>query len=465
MGKLRLHLNRTLAYLYSGSMEFRDFPSAGLLPLLVVWAEYTPTGCNIPPNASNKASWMMNRVVVTGIGVASAIGLCPEDFWLRLLNGESAVAPLSSIDASEMPTQIGAEVDWPALNAHFPPKAGARLSSISKMGCYAAQQAIADAVGAGNSLHEGAGVIVGVSQGGFVESEIHFKNYFERKAVSPFAILKPMNSAPATNISIQCNLRGPVLTVDTACSSANHAIGLAAMMIQCGTLKQAVAGGVDRPFSQATFHNWCSLFAMSRQNCHPQQACKPFSKNRDGTVLGEGAGMVVLEAEASARARGAHIYGEIVGYGQSGDAYHLTQSTPDGLAAAMRHALRQACIEPQQVDYINAHATGTVANDVAESAAIRIVFGSAADQIPVSGIKPVLGHTLAASAALELIACLLALRDGMIPPTINYAGADPDCDLDYVTEGARARVLDFCISNSFGFGGSNAVLVLRRYEP
>jgi 3-oxoacyl-(acyl-carrier-protein) synthase len=407
----------------------------------------------------------MNRVVVTGIGVASAAALCVEEFWAKLLRGQSAVAPLQSFDATEMPTKIGAEIDLPAVEAHFPPKVSARLSRIAKMACYAAEQAIADAVGAGNALSAGAGVVIGASQGGFVESESVFNGYFARKAVSPFGILRPMNSAPATNISIRNNLRGPVLTIDTACSSANHAIGLAAMMIRCGNLTQAVVGGVDTPFSPAVFHNWCALFAMSRQNCQPQRACKPFSRNRDGTVLGEGAGMVVLESEASALARGAHIYGEIAGYGQSGDAFHLTQSTVDGMAAAIRHALQQAQIDPSQVDYISAHATATVANDAAESAAIRAVFGPAAGQIPVSGIKPVLGHTLAASAGFELIACLLAMRDDRLPPTINYEEADPACDLDYVTDGARTKEVAICLSNSFGFGGSNAVLVVKRYQP
>lgn len=405
----------------------------------------------------------MNRVVVTGVGVASAVGLQVDEFWAKLCQGQSAVAPLRSFDVSEMPTQIGAEVDLPAVQAAFSPKVSSRLSRIAKLACYAAQQAIVDAVGAGNALSAGAGVFVGASQGGYVESEPFFNSYRDRKAVSPFAILKPMNSAPATNISIQCNLHGPVITIDTACSSANHAIGLAAMMIQSGALSQAVVGGVDTPFSPAVFHNWCALFAMSRQNGDPARACKPFSKNRDGTVLGEGAGMVVLESEASALARGAHIYGEIAGYGQSGDAFHLTQTNADGLATAINHALHQAGIEPQQVDYINAHATATVANDAAESAAIRAVFGPDADQIPVSGIKPVLGHTLAASAAFELIACLLALRDGVIPPTINYEEADPACDLDYVTAGPRPKQLHTCLSNSFGFGGSNAVLVIKQY--
>lgn len=405
----------------------------------------------------------MNRVVVTGIGVASAVGLCVETFWQRVLAGQSAVAPIRSFDVADFPTQIGAEIEIEAIEAFLTAKISARLSRISKFACYAARQAIHDAVGGDRQLNRDAGVFIGCSQGGYVESEPFFNKHFEKRAVSPFAILKPMNSAPATNVSIQCNLHGPVLTIDTACSSANHAIGLATMMIQSGNLTQAVVGGVDTAFSPAVFHNWCALYAMTRQNCLPAQACKPFSKNRDGTVLGEGAAMVVLESEAHALARGAHIYGEIAGYGQSGDAFHLTQTHADGLTAAITHALCQAKVEPHQVDYINAHATGTLANDAAETAAIKAVFGENAYNIPVSGVKPILGHTLAASAGLELIVCLLALRDGMMPPTINYGEADPDCDLDYITEGARAKALHTCLSNSFGFGGSNAVLVIKKY--
>lgn len=406
----------------------------------------------------------MNKVVVTGMGVASAVGLCVESFWERLLAGYSAVAPLHTFDVTDFPTQIGAEIDLQPIEAYLTPKVSSRLSRVSKLACYAARQAIEDAVGPGNELETGAGVFVGCSQGGYVESEPYFNKYFDRKAISPFTILKPMNSAPATNISIQCNLHGPVITIDTACSSANHAIGLAAMMIQTGVISQALVGGVDTPFSPAVFHNWCALFAMSRQNNSPQSACKPFSKNRDGTVLGEGAGMVVLEAESSAIARRAHIYGELAGYGQSGDAFHLTQTNADGLTAAIDHALRQAKVTPAQVDYINAHATATIANDTAESAAIKQLFGEQAYNIPISGIKPVLGHTLAASGSFELIACLLAMRDSIVPPTINYEEVDPACDLDYVTKGKRSKTVNICLSNSFGFGGSNAVLVIKKHK-
>lgn len=405
----------------------------------------------------------MHKVVVTGIGLATAAGLQVKPFWERIVAGQSAVSSIRTMDVTDFPTQIGAEIDLETIEAVLTPKTSSRLSRISKFACYAARQAIDDAVGPGADLHERAGLFIGCSQGGYVESENFFKKYFEKKTVSPYAILKPMNSAPATNVSIQCNLHGPVITVDTACSSANHAVGLASVMLASGNLTQAVVGGVDTVFSPAIFHNWCALYAMTRRNDHPHKACKPFSKNRDGTVLGEGAGMVVLETEASALARGAHIYGEIAGYGQSGDAFHLTQSTADGLSAAISHALQQAKVRPEEVDYISAHATGTPLNDATETLAIKQVFGEHAYQIPISGVKPVLGHTLAASAALELIVCLLALRDGIIPPTINYEEADPACDLDYVTEGARPHQPKVCLSNSFGFGGSNAVLVIKKY--
>ena len=293
----------------------------------------------------------MQKVVVTGIGLATAAGLQVKPFWERIVAGQSAVASIRTMDVTDFPTQIGAEIDLETIETVLTPKASSRLSRISKFACYAARQAIDDAVGPGGGLQQSAGVFIGCSQGGYVESEPFFNKHFEKKTVSPYAILKPMNSAPATNVSIQCNLHGPVITIDTACSSANHAVGLASMMIASGNLSQAVVGGVDTVFSPAVFHNWCALYAMTRQNALPAKACKPFSKNRDGTVLGEGAGMVVLESEESALARGAHIYGEIAGYGQSGDAFHLTQSTADGLSAAISHALQQARVCPAEVDY------------------------------------------------------------------------------------------------------------------
>lgn len=405
----------------------------------------------------------MKRIVATGLGIASALGCSPDAFWSELIAGKSGVAPITSFDVSGASTRIGAEITALRLEDHFPPKMVRRLSRISLFAIYAAQQAVQHACLQPEHLAR-TGVILGASQGGFVDSEQYFRDFYLERRTSPFGIVKPMNSAPASHVSIECGTHGPVLTVDTACSSANHAIGLATMLIRQGVIDHAIAGGVDTVFSEAVFRSWCALTAMSKRNDTPGQACKPFSRNRDGTVLGEGAGIVVLESEESAQQRGAPILAEVIGYGTSGDAFHITQSTADGPASAIQCALDDAGVTPQQVDYINAHATGTPANDSAETLAIKQVFGERAYEIPVSGIKAAVGHTLAASAGIEFVTCVKAINEGIVPPTLNYDDPDPDCDLDYVIEGARRMDVDVCMSNSFGFGGSNAVLVLRRYR-
>lgn len=407
----------------------------------------------------------MAEVVVTGTGIVSAIGYSTQSFWEKLLTGASGVDFIKSFDVSDCPTRIGAEVDPLVLTNYFSRKMTTRLSKVALLGLLAAKHAIEDAgIEVKTLSEEPMGVFIGCSQGGFVESESFFKSYFDNGRVTPFAILKPMTSASASHISMYFKLHGPLMTIDSACSSANHAIGLAVTMIRSGQIERAIAGGTDTVFSPAVFRNWCTLQAMSQQNTYPQQACKPFSKNRDGTVLGEGAGMVILESKESAKRRGAHILAEVVGYGCSSDAYHITYPNVDGPAIAIQNALNFARLQPEDVDYINAHATGTMVNDLTETLAIKRVFGEHAYRVPISGIKPVVGHTLAASAALEFIACLMALRDNVIPPTINCEVADPDCDLDYVVEGKRKVELRVLMSNSFGFGGSNAVIIVRRFD-
>lgn len=400
----------------------------------------------------------MRRVVITGLGIVSALGCDSDTFWRRLLAGDSGVATITSFDVAGLPAQIGAEVGEFDTDGLLTRKQRQRMSRVTQFAVVAAHHAV-DAAGLDVAERPAAGVFIGCSQGGFVASE----PYFEERYYSPLALLKPMNSAPASNISILLGMTGPTLTFDTACSSGGHAIGMAAQMIRDGRLDVALAGGTDTPFSPAIYRCWVSLHALSCRNETPQQACRPFSADRDGTVLGEGAAVLILEEAEHARARGADILAELVGYGWSSDAFHITQPNTAGMAAALRHALEDAAVAPEAVGYINAHGTGTPANDVQETEAIKCVFGPAAPAIPVSSIKPAVGHALAASGAIELTACVLALRDGMLPPTINYHERDPACDLDYIGTGARSAEIDVCVSNSFGFGGSNVSLVLRRF--
>lgn len=402
----------------------------------------------------------MNRVLVTGMGLITAVGDTPASFWEALLAGRSGARQLTRFDASPYSTSIGAEVVHFDPTTYFDRKMARRMSRASLLGLYAAEQALHDACLVGRERNERIGVILGSSQGGFVESE----PYFFHSKPSPMALLKPMNSAPASNISIRFNLTGPSLTIDTACSSASHAIGLAMMMIQSGKVEKAVVGGTDTVFSRDVYRSWCSLGALSRQNDQPERACKPFSKNRDGTVLGEGAAVLVLESEWSAKRRQAKVYAEVAGYGFSSDAHHITYPSSAGMAAAIEDGLADAGVAPSEIDYINAHGTGTRVNDHLETAAVKEVFGELAYQVPMSGIKTAVGHTLAASGAIETIACILALQHDCIPPTNNYEESDPDCDLDYVVTGPRRKKLDVCLSNSFAFGGSNVSLVLQRYN-
>jgi 3-oxoacyl-(acyl-carrier-protein) synthase len=307
-------------------------------------------------------------------------------------------------------------------------------------------------------------VVIGSSIGGFAASDGFFKNYYLKQSSSPFVIPVSMNLAPSSNVSIRFGLQGPLVTVDAACASAAHSIGYCYNLIRTGMLDVAVTGGSDCPFAPGVVGAWCALRALSERNDEPATAARPFSADRDGMVLGEGAGVVVLEAEASALRRGQPILAEVVGYGATGDSYHLTQPLLDGPARAIRRALKDARVEPQEIDWINAHGTATDWNDKTETAAIKQVFGERAWDTPVAGLKGALGHAIAASAGLQVVSCVLGLRDQVIPPTINYHVPDPLCDLDYVVEGARRRPAERVMSNSFAFGGSNAALVLARYD-
>jgi 3-oxoacyl-[acyl-carrier-protein] synthase II len=405
------------------------------------------------------------RVVVTGMGVVSPLGCSVPEFWERLLAGESAVRSLEGTLFSGMETHIGAIVWGYAESQHFDSKEARRMSRSSQLGVVAAGQAISQAkLGDGNVDYSEVGALIGSSIGGYSASDQFFKSFYLRDRISPFTIPISMNSGPASNVSIKYGFQGPLVNVDAACATAAHSIGTAFNMIRSGSLQVAVTGAADSPFAPAVVAAWAALRAISTREDFPGEACRPFSADRDGMVLGEGAGILILEAESHALSRGAPILAEIKGYGASADSNHLTQPTQDGPAKAMRRALVDASISMDEIDYINAHATGTEWNDRNETKAIKEVFGERAYEIPVVGNKAALGHSIAGSGALELIGCILSLRDQAVPPTINYKMPDPECDLDYVTEGSRKVELRNIMSNSFAFGGSNAVLIVGMYE-
>jgi 3-oxoacyl-[acyl-carrier-protein] synthase II len=408
----------------------------------------------------------MERVVVTGMGVASPLGCSVAEFWDGLLKGQSGVKSLEGGIFSGLETGIGALVWDFDESQHFDSKEARRMSRSSQLGIVATEQAISDAkLDDGIVDYAEVGILIGSSIGGYSASDQFFKSFYTRGRLSPFTIPISMNSGPASNVSIKYGFQGPLLNVDAACATAAHSIGNAFNMIRNGSLQVAVTGAADSPFSPAVVAAWAALRAISSREECPAEACRPFSADRDGMVLGEGAGILILEAEGHAVRRGVPILAEIKGYGASADSNHLTQPSQDGPVKAMRRALADAGLNLEDIDYINAHATGTEWNDRNETQAIKEVFGARAYDIPVVGNKAALGHSIAGSGALELINCILTLHDQVVPPTINYKVPDPECDLDYVTEGSRRVRVQNIMSNSFAFGGSNAVLIVGAYEP
>lgn len=415
-------------------------------------------------NSKNEVGF--HKVVVTGIGVASPLGNSVNDFWKGLLEGKSGVSAIADRGFSECRIRIFAKVIDYDENKYFSRKELQRLSRASQLAIVAATEAVQDAnLELKQHNNEDVGAIVGSSIGGFSAAEPFFQSFFEDSIISPLAIPVVMNNAPASNVSIRFGLKGPLMNVDAACASSNHAIGYAFNLIRFGLSRIVLTGGSDSSFSPSMITSWTSLRALSERNDTPSKACRPFSLDRDGFVLGEGAGILILESESSAIQRKAKIYAEVTGYAAASDAYHLTRPSPQGPSKAMQLALSSANLTPKDIDYINAHATATALNDKVETEAIKNVFGSYARKIPVVGIKPAIGHSIGASGALELISCILSIRDKVLPPTINFEVPDPDCDLDYVTEGKRNCSVNHVMSNSFGFGGSNAVLVISRYQP
>jgi 3-oxoacyl-(acyl-carrier-protein) synthase len=369
------------------------------------------------------------------------------------------------MDVSQCRTRIGAQVVDYDAKQHFSSKEVQRLSRTSQLALVAVGEAVADSALTLRCDPSGVAVILGGSIGGFTASEPVFRRYFEDGTTSPLSVPVVMNNAPASNVSIRFGFRGPLMDIDAACASSAHAIGYAYNLIRFGLLEAAVTGGADAALSPCVIEAWSSLRTLSERNENPAEACRPFSLDRDGIVLGEGAGILILESEESALRREAKVYAEVTGYAAASDSYHLTKPSIQGLGEVMRRALSSAELAPEQIDYINAHGTATPWNDKTETAAIKEVFGAAAYEIPVVGIKGAIGHSIGASSAFELISCALSIRDGMLPPTINLTTPDPECDLDYVKEGKRKCDITHAMSNSFAFGGSNAALVVSQYAP
>lgn len=406
------------------------------------------------------------RVVVTGIGVASPLGCDVETFWRRLVQGDSGVVALDDAEFASFPTPIGARVQGYDPAGFFDVKEARRTSRTSQLAVVAATQAVGQAclLDGGVDRQETA-VLIGSSIGGFSACDHAYRDFYLKGRASPLTIPSSMNSGPAANVSIRFGLGGPLFNVDGACASATHSVGQALQMIRSGILDVVVAGGADSVFTLGVMTAWSALRILSKLVDEPARACRPFSADRDGIVLGEGAGVLVLESEESARRRGQEILAEVLGYGASADCHSLTQPSPEGPTRAMAKALRDASLAPEQVGYVNAHGTGTDWNDRNETTVIKNVLGDQARRAMVVANKGALGHGISAGGALELIGCILTLRDRVVPPTINHTVPDPECDLDYVTTGARAYEGDFAVSNSFAFGGSNAVVALGRYRP
>ncbi|HEY8425836.1 MAG TPA: beta-ketoacyl-ACP synthase II [Limnochordales bacterium] len=409
------------------------------------------------------------RVVVTGMGVVSPIGIGLDAFWSALVEGRSGVGPITRFDASGLDCRIAAEVHDFEPERYMDRKEARRTDRFAQFALAATAMALQDA-GLDDKLPLGerAGAVIGSGIGGMETWETGHRTLLERGPgrVSPFTVPMMIPNMAAGLVSIRFGLMGPNRCTVSACASGADAIGDAFRIIQRGDADLMVAGGAEAaitPFSIAAF---AAAKSLSTRNDDPPRASRPFDRDRDGFVMGEGAGILVLESLEHARARGARIHAEIIGYGATGDAFHITQPAPEGRGAAraIKAALDDAGIGPEAVGYINAHGTSTEYNDWYETAAIKQVFGEHAWRIPISSTKSMTGHLLGAAGGVEAIACVLAIERGVIPPTINLEHPDPRCDLDYVPNAARPARVDVAISNSFGFGGHNAVLVFRRYE-
>jgi beta-ketoacyl-acyl-carrier-protein synthase II len=408
------------------------------------------------------------RVVVTGMGAVSPLGIGVDALWEGLIQGRSGVGPITSFDASRFSTRIAAEVKDFNPTDFMDRKDARRMDRFAQFAVAGARMALEDASISDNVDWERVGVLIGSGIGGIHTFEEQCRNLFEKgpDRVSPFFVPMMIPDIASGQVSILIGAKGHNACTVTACASGSHSIGDAFRVIQRGQADIMVTGGTEAAVSPLSMAGFCAARTLSTRNDEPERASRPFDKDRDGFVLGEGAGILILEELEHAKARGARIYAELIGYASTGDAYHITAPAPegDGARRAMLAALKDAGVDPSEVEYINAHGTSTEYNDKFETMAIKGVFQEHAYRIPVSSTKSMTGHLLGAAGGVEAIAVCKTLYEQIIPPTINYETPDPECDLDYVPNKARKQPVRVAISNSFGFGGHNAVLVFRRYE-
>lgn len=410
---------------------------------------------------------MKRRVVVTGLGTLNPLGNDVATTWEKIAQGQSGIGPITHFDASEYKTQFAGEVREFDPVEMFGRKEVRRMSRVTQLALAATNQAVADAgLVVSDENRDRIGVVLGSGMGSLdpVVENVNILNERGHRRVSPFFVPMMLADTPAATISIAHGLRGPNMSVATACATGNNVIGEAAKIVERGAAEIMIAGGSEAAIIPVAMAGFSVMGALSTRNEAPEKACQPFDMNREGFVTSEGSAVLVLEEMEHALARGAHIYGEVLGYGTSADAYHISMPAEDGEGAvrAMRAALDDAGMDPSEVNYINAHGTGTPLNDRSETAAIKVVFGEHAYRVPVSSTKSMHGHLLGASGTLEALICMKVLGESLLPPTINYETPDPDCDLDYVPNKARPADVSVIMSNGFGLGGHNATIIMGK---
>ncbi len=410
------------------------------------------------------------RVVITGMSAITPLGLNVQETWENLIAGKSGIGTITQFDTTDFPVRIAGEVKGFDPTQHMSSKEARRTARCSQLAIAAAHDALADAqLSRPVPTPERVGTVIGVGMGGLDWAVQHSRKFWEQgfRGTSPFALVSSLPNMPSYHVSYTSGAMGPITTPVAACASGSQAIGEATEMIRCGRADMMVAGGVEALIADITIAGFAAMRALSRHNDHPKLASRPFDAERDGFVCAEGAGIVILEKLEHALARGATIYAEVLGYAFSSDAYHITQPDPEakGAQRAMRWALEDAHVAPEEVGYINAHGTATPLNDAMETYAIKQVFGDHAYQLAISATKSMIGHTMGAAGAIETIMTVLTLQEGIMHPTINLNNPDPECDLDYVPLQARqADNVQVALKNAFGFGGQNACLVLGRWK-
>lgn len=410
----------------------------------------------------------MKRVVITGMGTINPIGSSVSDYWEGLTSGRNGVSNIEAFDTSEFTTRFAGQVKDLDVSEHFDAKEIRRTSRFILMAVGAAMEAVKDSGLDVHSIAEQVGVEIGSGIGGIeiLEAACATLNGRGPAKVSPFTVPMMICDMASGIVSIKTGAKGPNSCSVTACASSANSMANAFRMIQTGDAVAMITGGAEACVTPLGLSSFCAARSLSTRNDDPLHASRPFDLNRDGFVMGEGSGVVIFEELENAKARGAKIYAEVVGFGASGDAYHLTAPAPEGegAARAMKMALKMAQLNPEDIDYVNAHGTSTALNDKNETAAIKSVFGSAAEKLNVSSTKSMTGHLLGAAGGIELIASALAIQNGVVPPTINYETPDPDCDLNVTPNKPQERDVRAVLSNSFGFGGHNGVLVLKRFS-